>query len=106
MCKGPRVDNSYLVFPKIHESDSVIYLTLMKHARSNEYGKPVSLRFARPQQKHVFQSFANIINRFKRCVEVVGNTHEEKKRYWQMLGELNIFIAVGLRLFQSIGLAA
>ncbi|XP_065360250.1 uncharacterized protein Sse [Calliphora vicina] len=96
LCKGPRTETTYSIFPKIHESDAAIYMTLMKHARSLEYGSPICLRFSNDDQKKLYESFGCIVNRFKQCVKIDPkevNTSEAKRFYWSLLGELNDFIA-------------
>lgn len=94
LCKGPRTDTSYSIFPKIHENDAAIYMIIMKHARSYEYKKPLCLRFSQPEQRDLYKQFAVIVNRFKENVKIAGNTVECKKMYWKSLDELNKFIAV------------
>ncbi|TMW53544.1 hypothetical protein DOY81_001308 [Sarcophaga bullata] len=96
LCKGPRTETTYSIFPKIHESDAAIYMSLLKHARSADYPTPLCLRFSSAEQKKLFESFGCIVNRFKQCVKIDPkdvNTTEAKKFYWSLLGELNSFIA-------------
>ena len=97
LCKGPRTETTYSIFPKIHESDAAIFMSLLKHARSDEYPTPICLRFSNTEQKKLFENFGCIVNRFKQCVKIDPkdvNTTEAKKFYWSLLGELNSFIAV------------
>ena len=104
LCKGPRTETTYSIFPKIHESDAAIYMSLLKHARSDVYPTPICLRFSSAEQKKLFESFGCIVNRFKRCVKIDPkevNTTEAKKFYWSLLGELNSFIAVNKNLITS-----
>ncbi|XP_061395336.1 uncharacterized protein LOC133330955 [Musca vetustissima] len=96
LCKGPRPENTFSVYPKIHEYDAAIYLTILKHARSDRYPTPICLRFSRDDQKELFANFASIINRFKHAIKVDPkdwHTIEARKLYWNMLSELNTFIA-------------
>lgn len=97
LCKGPREETTFSIFPKIHESEAAIYLTILKHARSKEYPTPICLRFAGEEQKEMFEKFGSIVQRVKKCFSVdpkEWNTTEAKKVYWKLLGELNNYIAV------------
>lgn len=76
-------------------------MTLIKHARSDEYPTPLCLRFSSSEQKQLFENFGCIVNRFKQCVKIDHkevNTIEGRKFYWSLLGELNGFIEVGISL--------
>lgn len=87
------------MFPQIHELDAAIYFTLFKHARSVEYPTPICLRFSGPEQKELFQKYANIASKFKQCINVDPkeySTKEAKKFYWDMLCELDQHISVTL----------
>ncbi|XP_023309030.2 separin [Lucilia cuprina] len=96
LCKGPRAETTYSIFPKIHESDAAIYMTLIKHGRSSEYSTPICLRFSSAEQKKLYESFGGIVSRFQQCVKIDPkevNTTEAKRFYWSLLDELNQFIA-------------
>ncbi|XP_020713893.1 separin isoform X2 [Ceratitis capitata] len=100
LCKGPRTETTYSVFPQIHELDAAIYFTLFKHARSVEYPTPICLRFSGPEQKELFQKYANIASKFKQCINVDPkeySTKEAKKFYWDMLCELDQHISQALK---------
>ncbi|XP_067613568.1 uncharacterized protein Sse isoform X2 [Eurosta solidaginis] len=100
LCKGPRTETTYSVFPQIHELDASIYLTLLKHPRSEDYPIPICLRFSGPEQKELFKKYAHIANQFKQCINVDPkeyNTKEAKKLYWNMLCELDQHIAQALK---------
>nr|XP_014103772.2 separin isoform X1 [Bactrocera oleae] len=100
LCKGPRTETTYSVYPQIHELDASIYVTVLRHVRSAEYPTPISLRFSGPEQKELFRKYANIANQFRQCINVDPkeyNTKESKKMYWDMLTELDQYIAQVLK---------
>ncbi|XP_054084974.1 uncharacterized protein LOC105220867 [Zeugodacus cucurbitae] len=100
LCKGPRTETTVSVYPQIHELDASIYLTVLRHARSAEYPTPICLRFTGPEQKELFRKYGNIANQFRQCINVdpkVYNTKESKKLYWDMLNELDQYIAQVLK---------
>lgn len=97
LCKGPQTETTYSIYPKIHESDASIYITILQHARSDKYPTPICLRFCGNEQKELFANFGSIVNRFKNCVKVDPkdwNTTEAKRMYWNLLAELNTFMVV------------
>uniref|UniRef100_A0A1I8NXC8 separase n=1 Tax=Stomoxys calcitrans TaxID=35570 RepID=A0A1I8NXC8_STOCA len=97
LCKGPRTETTFSIYPNIHESDAAIYLTIIKHARSDRYPMPICLRFCGSKQKELFESFANIINRFKHSIKVDPKDYysiEARKLYWKSLSEVNDFMTI------------
>ncbi|XP_053953127.1 uncharacterized protein LOC128859970 [Anastrepha ludens] len=100
LCKGPRTETTYSVFPQIHELDANIYVTILRHARSKKYPTPICLRFSGLEQKELYKKYANIANQFKQCINVDPKeyiTKEAKKSYWDMLFELDQHIAQALQ---------
>uniref|UniRef100_A0A1A9W4U3 separase n=1 Tax=Glossina brevipalpis TaxID=37001 RepID=A0A1A9W4U3_9MUSC len=104
LCKGPITVTSYSKYPKIHESDAAIYVTILRHVRTCDYSKPICLRFNGVDQKELFEKFASIVVRFKKCVQVDPkefSTTEAKQYYWKLLNELNSFIALAVADLKS-----
>ncbi|XP_075162614.1 extra spindle pole bodies like 1, separase [Haematobia irritans] len=96
LCKGPRTETTFSIYPNIHESDAAIYLTIIKHALSDKYPTPICLRFSGNKQKDLFRDFGNIVNSFKQCIKVDRkdwDTQEARKFYWNSLSKLDTFIA-------------
>lgn len=99
LCKGPRLDTTYSIYEKIHSSPAPIYLSIIKHARSDIYSNPICIRINTSSCGELFKRFGSVTNFFKSCVSVNVKDWENidtKKNYWRSLCSLNKFIKVSI----------
>lgn len=105
LCKGPRSDTSHSFYQKIYESDSSIYLSILKHARSNKYPRPICIRINSELYADVFRRFSSMANHFKKCVKIdlkYWDSKEVKMNYWRNLEILSRFMDVSISLYISL----
>lgn len=97
LCKGPLSNTSYSSYQRINESDSDIYLSILKHARSNKYYRPTCIRINSELSADIFRRFSSVVNHFKNCVKVdlkLWNDREVKISYWRNLEILSRYMDV------------